>query len=502
MPIQAPTWSGVGPDVKERFIEFIQRDAKQALRAQVTKLDDAIAHHRSVVRDYTDSLRESKEKLASSKQKKAEVEALINAVDIEGFALEQFVKICELPSFLGFRVDEMGKPVVALRLIVEVEGSLYDLGDFELCLGAYPDGIERYRRIRGAEGQPGLKVFFETRYRNGVHYAGHFNDNFLQPANLHYEMVVNHIHNGEYYDAVVAYTRCIVEPYVAIGIDRYFYPIDHDAPEPDTVWRGIHDDIESSLIRSLKAQRLSDLTAQLERHQDRVVIFSARLKDYSQVIKDRNAAIAHDQAKIRELKQLIDAPSAVSAQEAESVFRYILHLPGVMGVRIGDYGVPVVHVRTTYLHEGRHDNRYRFDMGDFEVHLKTPDRKWESRDVLYITQTRKTGYRHLYFHERDAHINGTKFGWFCFGVRTDAVRELFSQSKYDALLHLVINTMNEVNEGDKHLEVLRENYPEVDIGDVWKHPRRRTRARRVSRAEHERRLAAGIGRVALLGALD
>ncbi len=94
---------------------------------------------------------------------------------------------------------------------------------------------------------------------------------------------------------------------------------------------------------------------------------------------------------------------------------------------------------------------------------------------------------HHYFHSNYHRITVDKplTGWFCFGRRENEITHLYEGRDIKSFVHLAINTMNGVNQGDEYY--FGYLYQEIPMDDVWRHKRKRPR--RVTRAEHERRIA-------------
>jgi hypothetical protein len=179
-------------------------------------------------------------------------------------------------------------------------------------------------------------------------------------------------------------------------------------------------------------------------------------------------SLRESQTRIRQLNAEIDQHTRdakrrgnlINHEEARKELAFITTgVPGVMGLKFHK-GAPVVHVRTSAVHENT-----RYDLGDFEITF--------SMDTRYVTQ-RVTPTRF------PARVDGERLywqgyddGWFCFGERAEQLNTLFLQGSFSQFFHYTVNSLCEINEAD--LRYLQ-SYPIIPMDEVWiNKPRQRAR---------------------------
>lgn len=475
----APTWHGQSPDAYQRYLAFVKQTGRGQRREQLVALDRSINRQRRDLEAYTGAIRELRASSAQYRARQEELQAqLLEIPTIEELRAEA-ERIKALPNMLGIRIDSRGLLVAQLRTFVRHEGVRYDMGDFEIALGQQRRRDELWVVETRKPGGYNPRFTHRENFDNLRHgtYDMNFRADFLPLRDL--------LRKGLLYE------------FLMVIIDR-MCQIDEDylddlealpanlAEDPAPVWRGFMGEFEEALGRTIDMLKNEPLKKQIKELHSEIENCERELRNHAESVRAINDRLRAAEA---ERLQLLAQPNEEVNEEAVlEEFRYITRLPGVMGTKFDREGIPVVHVRTSHELGGR-----RYDMGDFEVSFTRDTENGDERSVLRIVQTRKAKHeQHLYFHENYRNHEGTIAGWFCLGHRADEVSRYFVRGQYGLMMHLLINTMNGINDGARYHENLIQYYTEIPPNAIW---RRRLRLRRRRRTPDE--TVRELGRLAL-----
>jgi len=461
-----PTWQGFGDDLLQKFATYTLTSriatAKEEPERIARELEDAVGG----AERYERMLTELRESVRKYEAEIAQLEEVMRAGEDDTALLAELERLNALPFVIGTRTDMTGRLYIQLRLTPRRGMRRRDLGDFEIGLVHDRRNQSSYRlhQIRRVEGMHYDKFHsFEVYDRQGDCVVGSIGLTAGLIANRQLVQLAQEAH-----DSLIGSAR---EPYGG-------FPL---LGNPEQIWDGFTANPMKAVKRSIALLKESSPEERVRRLSNAVGQSTADIERYMQLIREQRAKVRQLRAAHQDALRLADGAALnLDLQEVLASLQYIMQLPGLVGIKFDDEGVPILHVRSSHLIQGR-----RFDFGDYQFRL-VPNR-YSHQGVIETTRTR--GERGYYWHPDGYHGEG----WFCFGNREAELRNLLKSGSYREFVHLLINTLNSVNERDRSLGGLMDVYREIPVGEVWQNrlKKRRQRPRRQPRRPRE------LGRVAI-----
>ena len=197
------------------------------------------------------------------------------------------------------------------------------------------------------------------------------------------------------------------------------------------------------------------------------------LKYFERQVSDTHRKLAKAKADLARLRRESKQHVEVDRQTALAELRYITSLPGVMGMRFTHNGVPVVHVRTSLVLQGR-----RFDLGDYEIHFVGDSE--QSGSIPTMVRTRSPHRGRSYYWGNGRMVEGGYEGSFCFGNRHNDISSFFRAGDFGHMLNLMIDSLNSINGGESNIDGVAHSLLESPADVLWSmrvrsRPRRRRR---------------------------
>lgn len=246
-------------------------------------------------------------------------------------------------------------------------------------------------------------------------------------------------------------------------ISLWRYNLDEKKADREVLWSGHHVDDPVAAMRRLvqttkpmhRERMIRDLKYDIERNMAQKNEYLASIRGFRTTLRDYKAELAQ----LRKAMQ----DKAVDIEEARQTLRFISTSPGVIAIKFDADGTPVLHLRCSFTYRGK-----RYDLGDYELHLKMENRRWGT--VLMVRQTRKPAGGE---YTQGWHV---EYNGFCFGrQRAGQIYSAFVARDFCHAVNLAIGTLNALSEGDEYL-VERGHFAEIPPQAVWvRKPRARAR---------------------------
>lgn len=441
VPPPDPTWMGFDAEgTLTKYAAFKRQHMIERSETGPSKLKRALQDHEYEVEYYLRNLKEQRGKYAQAQEHLETLKLKLESSDTNNLQ-QQGEALRMLPFVLGTRLEATGDLAVLIRVTAEWNGRQYDIGDFDVSLSSYVFSMGQqvtYVR-RPVDPSRGKLVPFET-------LPGFYSRDTAVAARATLGVDPQDYTPVEYLRQIYSQLALSIYRY-----DRECFPLAETTPDP--LWSTFlpADMTTSALLKYVESRqgplrmRIADQEEVSKQCARTIETYVGRVRTYKQKVRDAKRELNEAMRIAKEAVGEIDQDKLVKE------LQYIITLPGVMGIKFDDNGAPVVHIRTMMIHAGR-----KHYMGDFEVTLHEP--RPDFAGVLAIRQT--SAGKHLYFHREYS------YDWFCFGNRGEDLRELFRLGEMGGLLHLMINTMNAVN--DYQEGYIPEYYPEIPLDYVYR----------------------------------
>lgn len=455
-----PAWSGFDQQLVHKYLEFTRVAQRTTRRLQHAELSSTLVACERDKEHNMGRMNSHKEAMSSLKENLAAAKAQLLDLSSNSTIDEALRAIEELPFVIGLRPDSRGYLVVFCRLFTtdhDAEDIIIGdrhIGDFEITLRVTEGTYLGYSNSRYDVIPITLVKRGSGIHRWPFHEDTTNNETSFGRLNLHgidFKQPLSNLQPVDLIEQIA--NRLVVESGFVDPTPK------EEVAEP--LWSGTTPNLRDVLRRTLdqavntraRAQILS-LTSEIERYHRIVRSAIDRLSSL-------NPEISRLRAELQEATRLLEEEVEFDEEAAKQDLRFMTSLPGVMGVKFNDNGIPVFHLRTYLELEG---STSIYDMGDFELTLL----ETSGDGVVKVRKTRSPtlGSSHLYFQAA---------GWFCFGERATELHATFRKGEFGAFLHLALNSMNSVNEGDR--ERVDSYYSTFPRTEVWM-PNVRTRPRR------------------------
>lgn len=447
-----PTWHGMPPDLVDQYLAFTRRYRDKSLAERIRRIEariQEIGYDRSDALDYIKSCRRrAAERVALVAQREHEL-AMLSDVNLYE---EGLLELMYEPSLLGIRVNSAGRLVLHVRAYKQEDGESRYVGDFEFSLDTFTSDYF---------------YFIQTDVSTDRHVATQADRIFDMKEGVIQSTLYENprkfrglLQEGDF----CGLAKALTERLCLAARTKHWLGLDTAEPEP--TWSGIAPGVERALVRTLDfvlrtsaRDALADAQEALARDRRDQKYYADRLRTLTRELTEKRAELATLQASVGTLE--------LDEEAVRKELRYMTSLPGVMGVRFENVGrdglVPVIHVRTTTVHNGR-----RYDLGDYELVLSR--HHGEQAGVIETRQTRQARSPGLYYHtgSYDRGCGCCVYRtWFCFGNRARELAEQFDAGNFPAFLHLAINSLNSINERELSYYDLGSYFIGIDDDEVW-----------------------------------
>jgi len=457
--LPAPTWTQSDNDLLPKWMKYLQWQQSHYGDAEIDSLRADIGTYDDVITDYTEMAQRQKERQQELRHQLAELEATARLTDDQIMA--NYQELIASPHVIGTRIDSWGGLVILVDPIVEGAED-YDFGVFEIDTVAY---------INGHFQSPHLPVAAEMLYdRDNLRRMPRTTEH---PRLRMAKFAVSHkvVTDLGAYNALTMVTEFV---YNLQMLKQHYSAASYltkkkEGRDLQIPWNGWQ---VADPVRALK--RLVDSAAlsvetRISEVKSRIQVIRENIESYQDIVRANRKSRRESEAALLKLvgakeKKEIDMDEAVRG------LAYVTHLPGVIAIRFGDDGVPILHVRTSVVREGR-----RYDLGDYELKLATEIAGFGT--VLDVTRTRIP-------------IGGSyEGGWhtyqnaFCFGNRNGEIIQCFSEGDITGAVALAIGAMNTIPKYDFYPT----QFAQIANDAVWKNshrrrPRRNARRRAINKA--------------------
>jgi hypothetical protein len=445
-----PTWKGTPPNLAAKFVEFARFHHTQARVVRRDQIERKIASHEENKRYYLEDSASYRERIVRYREDIASYQkALIPLDDLSRYD-EGMIDLLDRPNLLGIRPDSRGGMLVHLRIYSDrADNEPVYLGDFEVGLRFI------YSRDHGDMMVEVNQTDTHCRNHWSEGFSRSFHEDSASYGRLHFyegdrrKQVVE----GKFCDLLDAFTRIIVRRSTARGGCQSAEP---EAP----TWTGITPNLDEVLRRTLDLGLNEPMRGKINKATKELTSTQTSAAGLVSQIREVNRKLSQARAELAQM-DAVPQDAGFNEDDAREQLRYITSLPGIMGVRFERYNgidVPVLHVRASTLHRGRH-----YDVGDFEIMFR------ETRDtssVVPVTLTRpsQSRYNTMYYHPDRRGYAG--YNWFCFGQRGRELQGLFQEGEYGQFVQIALNTINWINTGDQ--PYIPEYYNEIPLDASWK----------------------------------
>jgi cell division protein FtsB len=451
-----PTWTQSENNLLPKWKKFIDwhtrtygTDELAAARSQLASLKTDIGY-------YLEELTRQKREIAVLKARR---EAYLAADTVtDDMIMAQYERLIASPHVAGTAIGMFGE----LRVLIDPQVTGHEIvecGVFELAFETSGRQIVvTQMKFMDHTRDP---LVYHLRY-DTVYYAGHDFRRFVAPVTFDLD------------DSLRAYDfRTVVDGFVEYIIERHIAQFIHRKEEDRVLdWSGnnVNDPVRAMkmLLKKMRIDTAADHATKLA---NQIRRYEASVADYTATIRSHRKSVRELEAQIAKLEAAPTQDGPDDAALAE-MLRKISTMPGVIGIRFGRDNVPVVHVRCSFVHQGK-----RYDLGDYELIFEAAN---VYGGAMRVQRTRIPAG------------GDYEAGWhagagFCFGNRTEPIRSAFLQGDFVHAVNVAIGSMNSISEGD--FDYYR--FAEIPLNMVWTRQVRRRPRRRKS-------VAQAMGAVALL----
>jgi len=434
-----PTWQGNPPNLVNQFVAFVRQSAPELLRRRLASVLEEVYTLEGKLQHATRENDYYRGRISYARTDIARLKGSIQ--DLSGLSSYEdgLAEFLYHPMLLGLRHDERGRLVAHLRIYKDASY----IGDFEI--GLYCQGGCEVAVCQTDVNDPtNLAQAYPPIGSSLFEFHGVIPIYAASPRTL--------LREGNF----TRFANCAIDRIINSGYTKVALGLPERPTEP--AWHGYNLDLELALRRTLEWSINAPTLRELEKREKELKADAAQARKYADLIRRETLALEQQRAEHARL-EATDPETLFDPEDARRQLRRITALPGVMGVRFIDYygqQVPVFHVRTTIVHDGR-----RYDMGDHEVRFINHT---GYAAVVNVHQTRPP-LRQLYYHN-DSVYDGEYADWFCFGSRATQLRTWFETGRYDEFMNVAVNCMNLVNPSSTYS--IPEHFREIDMDATWK----------------------------------
>lgn len=463
MPIPAtkrtlpdPTWTQSDNDLLPKWMKYLEWHSQHEGDGEISRLQGMIRNDQHRIESATRYIKEYNNQIKRFKDQLAE---LTNAPVISDDELRsKHDELIALPYVAGTRVGRAGE----LHVLIDTA---------KLC----PEGHSLGWVEVGYEFSLNGRIHFVSGNIDEVYraLAGYYRADFstiggvttlsvsLNTPRRHREYVTS----GDI-AKVVSYMAEQLERYALDYIGRIAQvPADkHAAYQP---WSGYVTDPALAIRRLQEVTEAPTAEREVRNLESNIVRYTEAKKEYSDELRKYRNQLREHQAELLELEKARAnaAGTTIDIEEARTTLEYISTLPGVIAIKFDGDGIPVLHLRNSVVHDGK-----RYDLGDFELYLRTEDAYFGTTMKVRRTRCPAGGS-----YDQGWHPEADRF---CFG-RTSIVEILdaYRRGDFGHCVNIAIGIMNSLSAGHEYL-IEAGQFAEIAIDNVWQRklptrPRRR-----------------------------
>ena len=434
-----PTWSGFDQASIEGLTAFVQARHNETGQAKIEEIRRYLADNERRIQATTESLRRYRQ---TFRTKQAELAAIGEDQDdtvLPAKAQELKQAIAQLPNFRGWTTCSLGLPVAAFDVAYDTNDDQYPFGTFEFHLAYCADRSHDISETLGImHDYPGGTYPGELFTLDGYVEAGMFfasDHSTSNPGVLELTEAASPIDYITRLTSGLVNTQ-LVQEYLGSGQALTtqepirLYP--DDGPWLDQAMlrfmeflQGTHEERTATL-----QGEIDEANRRIERHEDDIRIMQNQTARSNRGI------------------QQIESQQQPNPDQLQEHLDYITQLNGVLGARINAEQIEV-HIRTRATYDNVH-----YDFGDWMITIS-------HRGVRYVEYTRSpmlSPRRHTPLYQ-----DGRSF---CFGERSAEIQRLFDDGNYSGLVHVLINTIGNMNRSAREEGYLR-RHRQINADDIW-----------------------------------
>ena len=450
-----PTWTQSDNDLLPKWMKYLEWHTQHEGNDELGRLQGLIRDEERAVETYT---REIKDDTAELKRLKTMLTELENRPRLTDAELQQrYDALIALPYVAGTRVGRAGELTVLIDTApLSPEGQ---------SIGWIEVGYEYF--VSGSiyiVGQDITRAYnaFRRQYWTNTHRIGELTVAYYQTQHPH--VLTEQFAAGDIASIIAHIAEKLSELIRANMRDDEMDPPDTHAD--DMPWSGYVTDP----VKALKALQRCGGADGVDRQIRNV---KSAIWEYEQYKTADNDELRHARAQLRDYKSQLETLQRARANAnkegdqavARQILEYISTLPGVIAIKFDGDGIPVLHVRNSVVHDGK-----RYDLGDFELYLRTEDAYFGTTMKVRRTRCPAGGSYNQGWHP-DANR-------FCFG-RTSIVEILdaYRRGDFGHCVNIAIGIMNSLSAGHEYL-IEEGQFAEIAMDNVWQRklptrPRRR-----------------------------
>jgi hypothetical protein len=444
-----PTWTQSDNNLLPKWMKFLEWQRNTYGNEGIRHLQEGIAQTQLDIASYDRSVREYNDEIKRVKEKLAALTKKGDLTDAE--IMQRYEALIASPHVIGTRVDWSGALVVLIDPQIKKAKQL-ELGMYELDVRSLKHG--RHTVVLGTEDSKLIRLI---RYVYNVQ-EEYYGEAYSLVAR--FNLSTDACNGIDDYDLLPA-----IEDLISKLAYMYSYCDDADRlakKTPDRAenqpWSGFVDDPVRAIRRMRRAYGASNVAQQIDALEYRLRDYQYYKQEHVSHLKTLRKQLRDQQAELTKLEAVANLQET-DHMEAVRSLEFISTLPSVIAIKFGADGVPIVHVRNSFVHKGR-----RFDLGDFEVSLKLERVRFGTVPVTRRTRCPLGGSYDQGWHPTD--------NAFCFGNRTSEMLDAFYAGDMNHMFNLILGTMNGIDAGDGYL-VEDGAFAEIAMDDVWQRKLRR-----------------------------
>ncbi|MGB4762446.1 MAG: hypothetical protein WBP12_03790 [Candidatus Saccharimonas sp.] len=449
-----PTWAQSENNLLPKWLRYLAWHKAEYGADELRRIRESIGETKRRIEHHTELADRCKKRETSTK---AEIEVLRARDDLaDEWVQKMYEALIESPQVVGTRIGSFGDLVVLIDPLVPGKENL-DFGFFE---------ISYQTLVRGNEL---------------IEFVGKLNKSYdflrgrMNPRNYTYSGDEEYIHSSFFFRRDETMLReCqnfnLLPAVEQVGLWLGYHHGNTIRHVPDksadrkSIWSGFTVSNPVAAFRQMiKMAGYASIQAQIAELEKKASRYARERASCIKQVRTERAELRSLESEMKKVEVLQAKENLIDTDEATATLRYITTLPGVIAIRFNGK-VPVLHVRNSFVYARR-----RYDLGDFEIHLKLDNLRFGT--VLHVERTRVPA-------------GGTyESGWhpgegFCFGrERAELIEHAFRKGDFGHALNLAIGTMNSLSEG--HESRVTEGYfAEIAMLNTWqrilrKRPRRK-----------------------------
>lgn len=451
-----PTWTQSDNDLLPKWMKYLEWHTQHEGNDELYRLQDHIRDREQTVETYT---REVKDATAELKRLKIMLTELENQPRLTDAELQQrYDALIALPYVAGTRIGRAGELTVLIDTApLSPEGQ--SIGWIEVGYEYFVSGCIY---IVGQQDVTRAYHAFGRQYNTATHRIGELTVASYYTGHPH--VLAEQFAAGDIASIIAHIAEKLSELIRANVRDDEMDPPDTHAD--DMPWSGYVTDP----VKALKALQKCGGADSVDRRIRNVKLTIREYEQYKTVYNDR---LRHARAQLRDYKSQLETLQRARANAnkegdqavARQILEYISTLPGVIAIKFDGYGTPILHLRNSVVHDGK-----RYDLGDFELYLRTEDAYFGTTMKVRRTRCPAGGS-----YDKGWHPDANRF---CFGrTSIDEILDAYRRGDFGHCVNIAIGIMNSLSQGDEY-RIEEGRFAEIAMDNVWQRklptrPRRR-----------------------------